>query len=54
CKGDILSAKLKLPRVTSLFRTGLKVHGLASFGEDARGRVYLASTNGPVYRLASR
>ena len=27
---------------------------LSSFGEDARGRVYVTSLSGPVYRLASR
>jgi glucose/arabinose dehydrogenase len=54
CKGQILSAKLRTPKVTSLVNTGLKVHGLSSFGEDARGRVYVISLNGPVYRLASR
>ncbi len=54
CKGEILSAKLKLPKVTSIRNTGLKVGGLSSFGEDARGRVYVVSNNGPVYRLAAR
>jgi len=54
CKGQILSAKLRTPRVQSLRRTGLKVSGLSSFGEDARGRVYVVSLNGPVYRLAAR
>jgi len=32
----------------------LRIEQLASFGEDARGRVYVASLSGPVYRLASR
>ena len=27
---------------------------LVSFGEDARGRVYAVSLDGPVYRLAAR
>ena len=30
-----------------------KVEQLASFGEDARGRVYVVSLTGPVYRLAA-
>jgi hypothetical protein len=30
-----------------------KVEQLASFGEDARGRVYVVSLAGPVYRLAA-
>ncbi len=54
CKGEILSARLKRPNVTSLRKTGLKVDGLASFGEDARGRVYVVSVGGAVYRLATR
>ena len=33
---------------------GLRVSQLSSFGEDARGRVYVTSLDGPVYRLASR
>ena len=32
-------------------RVGVRVNGLSSFGEDARGRVYATSLNGPVYRL---
>ena len=28
------------------------VEGLSSFGEDARGRVYVTSLNGKVYRFA--
>ena len=29
------------------------VEQLSSFGEDARGRVYVVSLGGPVYRLAA-
>ncbi|MDX6660093.1 MAG: hypothetical protein QOJ55_915, partial [Solirubrobacteraceae bacterium] len=29
-----------------------RVSRLSSFGEDARGRVYATSLDGPVYRLA--
>ena len=54
CKGEVLSARLKLPKATSVRNTGMKVDGLSSFGEDARGRVYAVSVNGPVYRLAAR
>jgi glucose/arabinose dehydrogenase len=32
---------------------GLTVNGLASFGEDALCRVYVASNSGPVYRIES-
>ncbi len=31
-----------------------KVANLSSFGEDARGRVYVLSLNGPVYRFVAR
>jgi hypothetical protein len=31
-----------------------KVPNLSSFGEDALGRVYATSLDGPVYRLAPR
>ena len=34
--------------------TRLRVSSLSSFGEDARGRVYATSLDGPVYRLAAR
>jgi glucose/arabinose dehydrogenase len=54
CKGEIESARLAVPRAKDVRRTGLKVSGLASFGEDARGRVYAVSNEGPVYRLASK
>jgi hypothetical protein len=53
CKGQILAARLRLPR-SSARRTGLVVDSLSSFGEDGRGRVYVVSLDGPVYRLAAR
>jgi hypothetical protein len=31
-----------------------EVSALSSFGEDARGRVYVTSLEGPVFRLAAR
>jgi len=34
--------------------TNLRVAALSSFGEDARGRVYAVSLNGPVYRFVAR
>ncbi len=54
CKSQIMSARLRLPKAEGVRRTGLEVDGLSSFGEDARGRVYVVSVNGPVYRLAAR
>jgi glucose/arabinose dehydrogenase len=54
CKPRILSARLSAGRARSVRRTSLKVDGLASFGEDARGRVYAISLSGSVFRLVSR
>jgi glucose/arabinose dehydrogenase len=51
CRGVIQTANLKTGKVTD---RKLKVQSLSSFGEDARGRVYAASLNGPVYRLVQR
>ncbi len=34
--------------------SGLEVESLSSFGEDAQGRIYALSLNGPVYRLAEQ
>jgi hypothetical protein len=33
---------------------GISVPAPSSFGEDLRGRVYVASLDGPVYRLVPR
>jgi glucose/arabinose dehydrogenase len=53
CKGQLRSVKLSQSRAHGDRALGLrKVSSLSSFGEDARGRVYAASLEGPVYRLA--
>jgi hypothetical protein len=54
CKGEVLSARLARPRARDVRRTGFRVPSLSSFGEDARGRVYVVSLGGGVYRLAPR
>jgi glucose/arabinose dehydrogenase len=54
CKGEIMSARLSPGHASGLHATGLEVGSLSSFGEDARGRVYVVSLDGPVYRLARR
>jgi glucose/arabinose dehydrogenase len=56
CLGQIRSARLRPGRATGDAAVpGLpRVPGLDSFGQDARGRVYGVSQNGPVYRLAAR
>ena len=54
CRGRIESARLRGNRARSVRQTPLRVDQLSSFGEDARGRVYVTSLSGPVYRLAPR
>jgi glucose/arabinose dehydrogenase len=55
CEGHIRAATLRAGRrVSSKALPLARVQGLSSFGEDAAGRVYATSLNGPVYRLAAR
>ena len=55
CKSaDRLGEAERGPRATRVRATSLRVASLSSFGEDARGRVYAVSLNGPVYRLVPR
>jgi glucose/arabinose dehydrogenase len=54
CRGRIESARLSPGRARAQRTTRLRVPALVSFGEDARGRVYAVSLNGPVYRLVPR
>jgi glucose/arabinose dehydrogenase len=55
CKGELRSARLSAGKADGdAAIPGLrKIEQLASFGEDARGRVYVVSLAGPVYRLAA-
>ncbi len=56
CRGQIRSVRLSSGRATGDRAVpGLpRIGSLSSFGEDASGRVYVVSLDGPVYRLASR
>jgi hypothetical protein len=55
CLGRIRSARLSAIRARADRELSLpRVENLSSFGEDARGRVYVVSLGGPVYRLAAR
>jgi glucose/arabinose dehydrogenase len=54
CKGRVVSAKLSPGRARGVRRTSLRVESLSSFGEDAQGRVYAMSLQGPVYRIVPR
>jgi glucose/arabinose dehydrogenase len=52
CSGRVWSLKVVRGRATSIRREGFRVEGLTSFGEDARGELYLVSHGGTVYRLS--
>jgi glucose/arabinose dehydrogenase len=54
CRGRIESARLSPGRARDQRTTRLRVSSLSSFGEDARGRVYAVSRDGPVFRLVPR
>jgi len=54
CRGQIRSFRVRNGRARGDRGHNLRVSELSSFGEDARGRVYATSLNGPVYRLRSR
>ncbi len=53
CKGELYAANLALPRAGGVGPIGVRVGGLSSLGEDGCGRLYAASIDGPVYRLAT-
>jgi glucose/arabinose dehydrogenase len=53
CRSSIESVKLARGRATGLRATGLNVSSTSSFGQDARGRIYVCSLDGAVYRLAA-
>jgi glucose/arabinose dehydrogenase len=52
CSGEIRSLRLGLPLPSGDRSEGLAVGAPTSFGQDACGRIYVASHQGPVYRLA--
>jgi hypothetical protein len=54
CRGQIRSFRISGGRATDDGSLGMTVPELSSFGEDARGRVYMTSLIGPVYRLTAR
>ena len=56
CKGQIRSARLspRSARGDRAVRGLRRIEQLSSFGEDARGRVYVTSLAGGVYRLGAR
>ena len=54
CEGVLRGARLSPGRARGRRRFGVRIPSVSTFGEDSRGRVYAASLNGPVYRLAPR
>jgi glucose/arabinose dehydrogenase len=58
--GDYCNSRLRVARLRAGHRVASRtlsvppIHGVSSFGEDALGRVYVTSLNGPVYRFAAR
>jgi glucose/arabinose dehydrogenase len=54
CEGELRSLVPHLRRAGRDRRLGLSVASPSSFGEDDRGRIYVCSLEGPVYRLVSR
>jgi glucose/arabinose dehydrogenase len=51
CVGELRSLNLGLPTAGGDRSEGLSIPLITSFGEDADGRIYVASFDGPVYRL---
>jgi glucose/arabinose dehydrogenase len=54
CSGVVRSLLPHLHRAGDDRRTGLEVSSPTSFGEDTRGRVYVCSQQGEVFRLVAR
>jgi glucose/arabinose dehydrogenase len=52
CTGEVWSTKVAAGRASAPAAESFRVPALSSFGEDARGELYLVSQSGPVYRLA--
>jgi glucose/arabinose dehydrogenase len=52
CSGVVWSLRISGGRATGVRREAFKVSSLSSFGENARGELYLVSQGGTVYRLA--
>jgi glucose/arabinose dehydrogenase len=54
CEGQLRSLVPHLKRASGARKLGLRVSSPSSFGEDRQGRLYVASLEGPVYRLVPR
>jgi glucose/arabinose dehydrogenase len=56
CKAGIRSVRLKSGKSSGLRAVdgARSISSVSTFGEDAKGRIYVASLQGPVYRLVAR
>jgi glucose/arabinose dehydrogenase len=54
CEGLLRSLVPHLKRASDDRKLGLAIPSPSSFGEDGRGRVYVASLEGPVFRLVQK
>lgn len=54
CEGELRSFVPHLKRAGRDRKLGISVPSPSSFGEDTRGRLYVASLEGPVYRFVAR
>ncbi|HET9677034.1 MAG TPA: PQQ-dependent sugar dehydrogenase [Solirubrobacterales bacterium] len=54
CEGQLRSLVPHLKRASGDHKLGLRVASPSSFGEDDHDRLYVASLEGPVYRLVPR
>ena len=52
CSGRIWTLRISGGRATEVRREAIRVSNLSSFGEDARGELYVTSLEGGVYRVA--
>ena len=52
CSGSVWSLRVANGAAQDVRREGFRVAALTSFGEDARGELYLVSHRGTIYRLA--
>ena len=52
CSGTVWSLRIAGGKATGIRREAIRVDELSSFGEDARGELYLVALGGTVYRLA--
>jgi glucose/arabinose dehydrogenase len=54
CEGELRSLVPHLSGASNDHKLGLSVSSPSSFGEDTHGRIYVASLEGPVFRLVPR